>query len=97
MVQVFYTEKHQIKTPLYECRIIVEERWVDNEGNIYYKALLLFDTIPFDKPVRKERWLIKLNPLGDTFEKTTYGSATLGYPDDVDSTTGHAYTIHYSQ
>jgi hypothetical protein len=60
MVQVFYTEKHQIKTPLYECRIIVEERWVDNEGNIYYKALLLFDTIPFDKPVRKERWLIKI-------------------------------------
>jgi hypothetical protein len=85
------------KNPIYECRIIIEDSWFDAEGHIYYKALFLFDTIPYDEPVRREPWLIRLNPSGDVLEKATYGSERLGYPEEVNPTSSGAYSIYYRQ
>jgi hypothetical protein len=35
--------------PTSEFRYTVEEKWADEEGNVYYKVLGLFDNIPYDE------------------------------------------------
>jgi hypothetical protein len=38
------------KELMFECRIIVEDRWTDKEGSIFFKALFLWDTPAFEQP-----------------------------------------------
>ena len=59
--------------PLRECRFIIEEKWTDREGNIYYHVLAKWSLRPYDES-RTGKWYvsIKIQPSGNIMESVGY-------------------------
>ena len=80
--------------PAYEGTYVLEEAWIDRQGNRWYKAKGAF--WPKSRRVRRRREfkLYRINREGTTLESS---SAGYGYPSTVEPLTSPFYGIWYRQ
>jgi hypothetical protein len=80
--------------PEWEGRFTIEEKWVDEEGNHWYKTSWTANYYPYRK---EESWkgfgLMRVNASGTILEGV---SAEAGYPEEL-SVIGGAYGVYYRQ
>ena len=81
--------------PFLEAHYTIEEKWTDEEGNIYYKIKSNTSSIPYDESSAVPWYsLNKIDPPGDGLE---FVASRNTYPEEIRSGTGYMYKILYRQ
>ena len=95
---VFFPEYRELwyirpsdSTPNMETRSVIEETWIDADGNFWYKGRHEGDYYPSKKAAWNCYWLIKINASGTTLEFVEAGA---DYPEEM-SPIGGSYNIYY--
>jgi beta-lactamase regulating signal transducer with metallopeptidase domain len=95
---VFFPEYRELwyirpsdSTPSMETRSVIEETWIDADGNFWYKGRHEGDYYPSKKAAWNCYWLIKINASGTTLEFVEAGA---DYPEEM-SPIGGSYNIYY--
>lgn len=80
--------------PRWEFRFTIEEKWTDEEGNIFYKVLAKWSRPPYDES-HASTWLdsIKIQPSGDVMESVGYQGTHYSEINPKDP----RYTIRYKE
>lgn len=84
--------------PTFEGRLSFDEKWTDNQGNVYYKAVQTWRWYPYDEgkpfpPGSVHNVLYRINVAGNTLETVCN---QLKYPEDFSDYAGW-YMVHHRQ